>query len=155
VTTLRLVLSLLVTLVVATSAFAQDYKLGTLQISQPWARATPASAPAGGGFLTITNTGTAPDRLVSASSPAAELVQVHEMKMDGAVMRMREVEKGLEIPAGGTVTLAPGGFHLMMMGLKGPLKQGTNVPVTLVFEKAGKIEIELSVAGLGATQPSH
>jgi len=155
VTTLRPVLSLLVTLVVATSAFAQDYKLGTLQISQPWARATPASAPAGGGFLKITNTGTAPDRLVSASSPAAELVQVHEMKMDGAVMRMREVEKGLEIPAGGTVTLAPGGFHLMMMGLKGPLKQGTNVPVTLVFEKAGKIEIELSVAGLGATQPSH
>jgi len=155
VTTLRPVLSLLVTLVVATSAFAQDYKLGTLQISQPWARATPASAPAGGGFLKITNTGTAPDRLVSASSPAAELVQVHEMKMDGAVMRMREVEKGLEIPADGTVTLAPGGFHLMMMGLKGPLKQGTNVPVTLVFEKAGKIEIELSVAGLGATQPSH
>jgi len=155
VTTLRLVLSLLVTLVVATSAFAQDYKLGTLQISQPWARATPASAPAGGGFLKITNTGTAPDRLVSASSPAADIVQVHEMKMDGSVMRMREVEKGLEIPAGGTVTLAPGGFHLMMMGLKGPLKQGTHVPVTLVFEKAGKIEIELSVAGLGATQPSQ
>jgi len=126
-----------------------------LEIDQPWARATPPSAPAGGGFLKITNTGTAPDRLVSASSPAADIVQVHEMKMDGAVMRMREVEKGLEIPAGGTVTLAPGGFHLMMMGLKGPLKQGTNVPVTLVFEKAGKIEIELSVAGLGATQPSH
>ena len=154
-TTLRLILSLLVTLVVATSAFAQDYKLGTLQISQPWARATPASAPAGGGFLKITNTGTAPDRLVSASSPAADIVQVHEMKMDGSVMCMREVEKGLGIPAGGTVTLAPGGYHLMMMGLKGPLKQGTNVPVTLVFEKAGKIEIELSVAGLGATQPSH
>ena len=65
------------------------------------------------------------------------------------------VEKGLEIPPGGTVTLAPGGFHLMMMGLKGPLKQGTNVPVTLVFEKAGKIDVQLSVAGLGATQPSQ
>jgi copper(I)-binding protein len=155
VTTLRLVLSLLVTLVVATSAFAQDYKLGPLQISQPWARATPASAPAGGGFLKITNGGTTPDRLVSATSPAADIVQVHEMKMDGSVMRMREVEKGLEIPAGGGVTLAPGGYHLMMMGLKGPLKQGAKVPVKLVFEKAGSIEIELSVAGLGATQPSQ
>ena len=154
-TTLRLIAALLLVTFAADSALAETYKVGALQIDQPWARATPASAPAGGGFLKITNTGAAPDRLVSASSPAADIVQVHEMKMDGAVMRMREVEKGLEIPAGGTVTLAPGGFHLMMMGLKGPLKQGTNVPITLVFEKAGKIEIELSVAGLGATQPSH
>ena len=112
-------------------------------------------APSGGGFLKITNGGTTPDRLVSATSPAADIVQVHEMKMDGSVMRMREVEKGLEIPAGGSVTLAPGGYHLMMMGLKGPLKQGAKVPVKLVFEKAGPIEIELSVAGLGATQPSQ
>jgi len=151
----RVVALVLLALVCASAAEARDYKLGALEISQPWARATPAGAPAGGGFLKITNTGTSPDRLISAKSPVADIVQVHEMKMDGSVMRMREVEKGLEIPAGGTVTLAPGGYHLMMMGLKGPLKQGTNVPVTLVFEKAGKIEIELSVAGLGATQPSH
>jgi copper(I)-binding protein len=154
-TRLRFALPLFLAFLLAVPALAHQYKLGSLEIDSPWARATPPSAPAGGGFLKITNTGTAPDRLVSASSPAAEMVQVHEMKMDGSVMRMREVEKGLEIPAGGTVTLAPGGFHLMMMGLKGPLKQGTNVPVTLVFEKAGKIEIELSVAGLGATQPSQ
>ena len=154
-TTLRLIAALLLVTFAASSALAETYKVGALQIDQPWARATPPSAPAGGGFLKITNTGTAPDRLVSASSPAAEMVQVHEMKMDGNVMRMREVEKGLEIPPGGSVTLAPGGYHLMMMGLKGPLKQGTDVPVTLVFEKAGKIDVQLRVVGLGATQPGH
>jgi len=155
VTILRVTLSLLVALLVATPSFALDYKLGALQITQPWARATPPSAPAGGGFLKITNTGSAPDRLISASSPIAELVQVHEMKMDGSVMRMREVEKGLEIPPGGSVTLAPGGLHLMMMGLKGPLKQGSPVPVTLVFEKAGKIDVELAVEAMGASHASH
>ena len=138
-------------LVCADAAQARDYKLGTLEISQPWARATPPSAPAGGGFLKITNTGTSPDRPISARSPAADIVQVHEMKMDGSVMRMREVEKGLELPAGGSVTLAPGGYHLMMMGLKGPLKQGSTVPVTLVFEKAGTIDVELAVEAMGAS----
>jgi copper(I)-binding protein len=152
---LRLLPPLLLTLALSGRVLAHDYKLGALEIGQPWARATPPSAPAGGGFLTIKNTGSAADRLVAASSPAADMVQVHEMKMDGNVMRMREVEKGLEIPAGGSVTLAPGGYHLMMMGLKGPLKQGTSVPVTLVFEKAGKIDVQLSVEGLGATQPGH
>jgi len=77
------------------------------------------------------------------------------MKMDGNVMRMREVEKGLEIPAGGSVTLAPGGFHLMMTGLKGPLKQGTSVPLTLVFEKAGRIDVELAVEAIGASHSAH
>ena len=151
----RILLPLALALLCGAPAFAHDYKLGALEISQPWARATPPSAPAGGGFLKITNTGTTPDRLVSASSPAAELVQVHEMKMDGNIMRMREVEKGLEIPAGGTVTLAPGGFHLMMTGLKAPLKQGTSVPVTLVFEKAGKIDVDLAVEAMGASAPAH
>ena len=141
--------------VLALPAFALDYRLGAIEIAQPWARATPPSAPAGGGFFTVTNTGSTPDRLVSVRSPAADIVQIHEMKMDGSVMRMREVEKGLEIPAGKSVTLAPGGYHLMMMGLKGPLKQGTQVPVTLVFEKAGAVDVELNVEGLGATQPTH
>jgi len=152
----RLVLaSPVVALVIAllpAGASAHDYKLGSLEISQPWARATAPTAPAGGGYLAITNKGTTPDRLVSASSPAAQTVQVHEMKMEGNIMRMREVEHGLEIAPGATVTLAPGGFHLMMMGLKGPFKQGTTVPVTLVFEKAGRIDVELDVGGMGATQ---
>jgi periplasmic copper chaperone A len=139
----------------ATPAWAHDYKLGALQIGHPWARATAPTAPAGGGFLTITNTGTTPDRLVSAKSPTANMVQIHEMKMEGNVMRMRELEKGLEIPPGGTVTLAPGGFHLMMMGLKAPLKQGEKVPVTLTFEKAGSIDVELDVEAMGATPGAH
>lgn len=136
------------------AAGAHDYKLGTLEIGHPWARATPPTAPAGGGYMTITNKGTDPDRLVSVKSPAAGMVQVHEMKMEGNVMRMRELEGGLAIPPGSTVALAPGGLHLMMMGLKVPLKQGERVLVTLVFEKAGTIDVELAVTAMGAT-PTH
>jgi periplasmic copper chaperone A len=150
----RILLLLALAILCGATAVARDYKLGALEISAPWARATPPSAPAGGGFLKITNTGSTSDRLVSANSPAAELVQVHEMKMDGNVMRMREVEKGLEIPAGGSVTLAPGSFHLMMMGLKAPLKQGASVPLTLVFEKAGRIDVDLAVEAMGAAGPA-
>lgn len=133
------------------AADAHDYKLGTLEIGNPWTRATPPTALAGGGYMTITNKGTTADRLVSVKSPAAGMTQVHEMKMDGNVMRMRELEGGLAIPPGATVTLAPGGFHLMLMGLKTPLKQGEKVPVTLVFEKAGTIDVELAIAAMGAT----
>jgi copper(I)-binding protein len=135
----------------SSTAGAHDYKLGTLEIGHPWARATPPTAPAGGGYLTITNKGTGPDRLISVKSPAADMVQVHEMKMEGNVMRMRELDGGLAIPPGATVALAPGGLHLMMMGLKAPLKQGERVPVTLVFEKAGTIDVELAIAAMGAT----
>lgn len=149
-----LVLSAAVTLA-GLPAAAHDYTLGSLKIGHPWARATPPTAPAGGGFLTITNTGTTADRLVSATSAAAGQVQVHEMKMDGNVMRMRELENGLEIPPGATVTLAPGGLHLMMMGLKNPLKENTRVPLTLVFEKAGKIDVELVVMAIGASPGGH
>jgi len=137
----------------SSAAGAHDYKLGTLEIAHPWARATPPSAPSGGGYLTITNKGPTEDRLVSVKSPAAGAVQVHEMKMEGNVMRMREVEGGLAIPPGATVALAPGGFHLMMMGLKVPLKEGEKVPVTLVFQKAGSIDIELAVTAMGAAPP--
>jgi len=151
----RLALASLVIALLPAGAFAHDYKLGSLEITRPWARATAPTAPAGGGYLAITNKGTTPDRLVSVSSPAAQTVQVHEMKMEGNIMRMREVDHGLEIAPGATVKLAPGGFHLMMMGLKGPFKQGTTVPVTLVFEKAGRIDVELDVGSIGATEPPH
>ena len=152
---LRLVFLALCAALLAVPAFAHDYKLGAIQINHPWSRATAPSAPSGAGYLVIVNTGPTPDRLVSARSSASAMVQIHEMKMDGNVMRMREVEKGLEIPAGGTVTLAPDGFHLMMMGLKGPLKEGTRVPVTLVFEKAGSIDVEFQVEPIGASPSMH
>ncbi len=111
----RLALAALFT-VLALPAFALDYRLGAIEIGQPWARATPSTAEAGGGFLVITNTGTTPDRLIAVKSPAADKVEIHEMKMDGNIMRMREVEKGIEIPPGATVELKPGGFHRQTLG---------------------------------------
>jgi copper(I)-binding protein len=138
----------------ALPAHALDYKLGALEIGQPWTRATPPTAPSGGGFLTITNTGTTPDRLIAVKSPAADKVEIHEMKMDGNVMRMRELEKGIEIAPGGTVELKPGGFHLMFMGLKAPFAKDTKVPATLVFEKAGSIDVDLMVQAMGAQPPT-
>jgi copper(I)-binding protein len=148
----RLVLAALVT-ILALPAFALDYKLGAIEISHPWSRATPPTAEAGGGFLAITNTGATPDRLIAVKSPAADKVEIHEMKMDGNIMRMREVEKGIEIPPGATVELKPGGFHVMFMGLRAPFAKDAKVPLTLVFEKAGSIDVELMVQAMGAQPP--
>jgi copper(I)-binding protein len=138
----------------AVPALAHDYKLGAIEIGQPWTRATPPTAQAGGGFLTMTNTGTTPDRLIAVRSPAADKAEIHEIKMDGNVMRMRELDKGIEIPAGATVELKPGGFHVMFMGLKAPFAKDAKVPLTLVFEKAGSIDVELPVAAMGAAAPA-
>ena len=146
----RTLLPLALALLCSATAAARDYRLGSLEIGQPWARATASTAPAGGGFLTITNKGTTADRLIAVRTPVAEQAQIHEMKMDGNVMRMRALDGGLEIPPGATVTLAPGGFHLMLMGLRKPLVRDTRVPLTLVFEKAGSIDVELSVEAMGA-----
>jgi periplasmic copper chaperone A len=126
----------------------------TISVEKPFSRATPGGAKVGAGYMTITNKATVADRLVSAASPAAGKVQIHEMSMDGGVMKMREVGGGLPIEPGKTVALAPGGNHLMLMDLKAPLKTGDKVPVTLTFEKAGKVEVILDVLGLGAQQPS-
>ncbi len=139
----------------ALPAAAHDYKLGTLEIATPWTRATAPTARSGGGFMTITNKGTTADRLVAARSNASAKVEIHEMKMDGSVMRMRELEQGLEIPPGATVTLKPGGFHIMFMELKAPFAVNGKVPLTLVFEKAGSIDVEMKVEAMGAGAPKH
>ena len=141
--------------VLAVPTSAQDYKVGALEITRPWTRATPATAQSGGGFLTVTNKGTTPDRLIAARSTVSDRVEVHEMRMDGNVMKMRELEKGLEIPAGATVMLKPGSYHIMFMGLKAPFAKDAKVPVTLVFEKAGSLDIVLDVEALGAGAPKH
>jgi copper(I)-binding protein len=133
---------------------AEEVKAGDLVITQAWTRATPNGAKIGGGYLTIENKGTAPDRLISGSADVAGSVQVHEMSMDNGVMKMRPLEKGLAIDPGKTVKLAPGGYHLMMMDLKSPLKQGDKLPVTLEFEKAGKVKLSLDVQGVGAQGPT-
>lgn len=123
--------------------------LAQVNIEKPWARATVPGATVGGGFLTVMNQGAAPDRLIGASSPVAARTEMHEMAMEKDIMRMREV-KGIDVPAHGRVELKPGGFHLMFQQLKAPLKEGQKIPVTLKFEKAGEVKVELAVGSLGA-----
>ena len=109
---------------VATPVRADDVKAGDLVISQAWSRATPGGAKVAGGFLTIENKGTAPDKLVAVSAEIAGKAEVHEMAMDNGVMKMRPLDKGLVIEPGKTVKLAPGGNHLMLQDLKSPFKEG-------------------------------
>ena len=117
--------------VLASPAQAQEVKAGDLVITQPWSRATPGGAKIAGGFLTIENKGAAPDRLVGVAGDVAGRVEIHEMAITNGVMTMRPLDKGLAIEPGKTVKLAPGGYHLMLMDLKNPLKQGDKVPLTL------------------------
>jgi periplasmic copper chaperone A len=135
-------------------AQAQEVKAGDLVITQAWSRATPGGAKIAGGFLTIENKGAAPDRLTAVSGDVAGKVEIHEMAMNNGVMTMRPLDKGLSIEPGKTVKLAPGGLHLMLMDLKRPLKQGDKVPLTLEFEKAGKVALSLDVQGVGAQAPA-
>lgn len=145
--------AVLFTSLFAVPASAEDIKAGDLVISQAWSRATPGGAKIAGGYLTIENKGAAPDRLVGGSGDIAGKVEIHEMAMNNGVMTMRPLDKGLAIEPGKTVKLAPGGYHLMMFDLKGPFKQGEKVPVTLEFEKAGKVNLSLDVQGVGAQAP--
>ncbi|QKV19302.1 copper chaperone PCu(A)C [Oricola thermophila] len=129
----------------AIAADAHDYKVGNLEIVHPVARATPPGAPVSGGYMTIRNTGSETDRLVGGSADFAGKVEIHEMAMEGDVMKMRQLEDGLEIPAGGEVVLKPGGYHVMFMQMKEQLKPDTGRKAVLVFEKAGEVEVEFSV----------
>lgn len=132
------------------AASAHEYTLGTLHIVHPWARATAPGQPSGGVYLKVENKGGA-DRLVSASVDVAKLAQLHSMRMDGDVMKMEELPRGVELPAGQTVELKPGALHVMLLDLKGPLKAGDKFPMTLKFEKAGTIKVEVLVQAMGAT----
>jgi periplasmic copper chaperone A len=132
---------------------AEEVASGNLVITQAWSRATPGGAKVAGGYLTIENKGSAPDRLLSGSSAVARSVEVHEMTINNGIMTMRPIEGGLSIEPGATVKFAPGGHHLMFLGLETPLKQGGQVPVTLTFEHAGEIKAMFEVRGLGAQAP--
>lgn len=138
-----------------THSHDQPYTIGDLTISSAFSRATLPNAPVAGGFLTITNTGDADDRLIAASSDAADRTEVHEMAMENDVMKMRELTDGLMIPAGETVSLKPGGYHLMMMDLAHPLVEGETVNITLTFEKAGEIEVPLMIGAPNARDADH
>jgi periplasmic copper chaperone A len=137
----------------ASRAHASDYNVGSIHITQPWARATPKAASAGAAYLTITNGGSAPDRLSCVSSDASATCQIHSMTMDNGVMKMRPVEGGLEIPAGETVTLKPSGLHMMLVDLKHPLEPGQTVQATLQLEKAGTVKVDFPIVAIGASAP--
>ena len=134
----------------ASPTSAQTVKSGDLVLAHAWARATPGGAKVGGGYITIENKGATADKLIDGSSPAAGKVEIHEMAVNNGVMKMRPLKEGLPIPAGQSVKLAPGGYHIMLMELKGPLKKGDKVPVTLNFEKAGAVNVTLDVQDIGA-----
>ena len=129
--------------------------IGNIEIKDAFTRATLPNAPVAGGFMTLTNKGSEDDRLVSVETPIARQGQIHEMAMEGDVMKMRQLADGLLIPAGESVELAPGSYHLMFMGLTGSVAEGDAVPVTLTFEKAGTITIDLPAGGSAAAAPAH
>jgi copper(I)-binding protein len=128
---------------------AQNAKVGSMQIENAYTRSTVPGQMAAGGFMKIENKGNSADQLLSASSPVAGEVQLHEMAMDGNVMKMRQV-KDIAVPAGGSVELKPGGLHLMFMNIKAPLAAGETVPLKLKFAKAGEVEVKLPVNAMGA-----
>jgi len=137
----------------ALAAQAADYNVGPIHIAQPWARATPKGASTGAAYMTITNTGKTPDKVSCVSSDASAECQIHTMTMDNGVMKMRPVEGGLEIKPGETVTLKPGGFHVMLVNLKHPLEQGKSVKATLKFDHAGAVDVDYPIAAIGAAAP--
>ena len=137
----------------ATSIQAQDAKVGSIKIENAYVRATAPGQPAAGAFMKIDNSGAA-DQLLSASSPAAGEVQLHQMSMEGNVMKMGQV-KDIAVPANGSVDLKPGGYHIMLMNIKAPLKVGETVPVKLKFAKAGEVEVKLPVNAVGSGMNMH
>jgi periplasmic copper chaperone A len=133
-----------------TAANAGDYKAGSLDISDPWSRATPKGSSVAAGYMKIKNSGSTPDRLMSGSSDVASKFEVHEMRMENGVAKMRPVKGGLEIKPGETVELKPGSFHVMFVDLKKPLSAGDHIKATLVFEKAGPVSVEYDVLAMGS-----
>lgn len=140
------------TLLVGSAAGAEDFKIGSLTIDQPWARASVTET--GAAYMTITNNGTTPDELVSAAAPVAGKVELHTHIAEGDVMRMRPVGE-IDIGAGQSAMLKPGGLHIMLMGLKTPLKEGETFPLTLTFKKAGEVTVDVPVQAAGAGAPEH
>ncbi len=148
------VLATLFTVAMLGSAAAHGYKAGSIQIEHPWARATAATMPNGAAYLVLNDRGAEPDRLVSVASPIAERAELHTHLMDNGVMKMRQVD-AIEISPGSPTTLAPGGLHIMLFGLKQPLTKGKAFPLTLTFEKAGSVTVEVDVQAAGAGAPAH
>lgn len=141
-------------MVAAGTALAHGYKAGAIEIEHPWARATAPSAPNGAAYLVLNGTGGGSDRLVSAATPVADKAELHTHLMDNGVMKMRPVD-AIEVTPGSPTALQPGGLHIMLLGLKQPLVKGKAFPLTLTFEKAGPVTVQVDVEGAGAGTPSH
>jgi copper(I)-binding protein len=134
--------------------FAHEFKAGAIEVEHPWSRATPGGAKVAAGYVTLKNSGEAPDRLVSATAEIARTTEIHVMKMVDGVMQMRPVPDGVVVPAGGEVALKPGSYHLMFMDLKRPLKEGETFAGTLNFETAGSVDVTFMVERPGASAPT-
>lgn len=150
-------LHLLLFSALATSApvLAHDFAAGPLKIGHPWTRATPPGAGVAGGYLSIENTGTTPDRLIGAVISIAGRTEIHEMAMRDGIMRMRELSQGIEIRPGEKVELKPGSFHLMWIDLTQPLATGIIVTGALRFEKAGLLPVDFVVEAIGTPSSGH
>lgn len=148
--TLQIALAALLSLTAAASA--HSFKKGDIVVGHPWTRATPEAATVGVGFVKITNNGKDSDRLKGGTFEGAGAIEVHEMSMDGEVMKMRQLVDGLEIKPGETVELKSGSNHLMFTDLKKQIVEGPDRKGTLIFEKAGAIDVEFRIEGLGATE---
>ena len=135
-------------LMLATPIAAHDFRRGTISIAHPWTRQTAPGQASAGGFRPVPNTEKQPARLTGGSPPATAKVEIHTMSMTGGVMRMRPLPNGLPVPAGGKLELKPGSHHIMLIGLKKPLKLGTLVPLTLRFERAGMVTVQLKVEAI-------
>ncbi len=135
-------------------AVAAEAQAGPLAITGLWARATPPGAPTAAGYLTVANPSATADRLLAIASPAAATAEIHEMRMENDLMIMRPAAGGVEIPAGGTVTLAPGGLHVMFVGIGAGFRVGETIPVTLTFARAGSVDTVLEVLPIGSPGPA-
>ena len=134
-------------------AAGRTFAAGDITVTGAFSRAMLPSAPVGGGYMTITNVGSTPDRLVGATTEATDQVEFHDSKITDGMMEMTAMPEGIEIPAGGSVTLAPGGLHMMFIGPKAGFKEGVGVAVVLKFERAGELSVELSVGPIAADAP--
>jgi periplasmic copper chaperone A len=135
-------------------AHAQAPAVGAIVIDQPWARATPGGAKTGAAYMTVKNNGASVDRLLGATTAVADKVQFHKETRDDGVSRMQEVPS-LDVKPGAKITFKPGVMHMMMVGLKQPLKEGQTVPMTLQFERAGNIAVTVSIEKVGAMRPGN
>ena len=152
---IRTILAAALAVSLAHPARAQNQIAAGVVVLEPWTRATTASAATAAGYMALRNDGSQPERLLSAASPLARAVELHETRMDGDIMRMRQLDGGLVLPPMSTVRLDPGGTHFMLVGSAHAFKRGERVPLTLRFEHGGEVNVELQVEAPGARGPTH